>query len=218
MRRVPTGIVVLRATHFVKDYGRIKHGRDEHDALVRTVGRNVTFRDLMAEAYDIDSGRVVLPADAPGNGFDFLVTVSPKPRKQLRAAIEKELGFVAATETRETEVVVLRVKDSRLPGLTVSAAGEDDTVFYRDGKLHFQNQPLSAMFKGVEDGLGRPLVDETGLTNNYDYSVVFSGKTEQAMRAGAFSLEGVQKVFADLGLELKPETMSQEMLMVRKAP
>lgn len=215
LRQVPAGIVVLCPTHFPTSFARIGHVRDG-ESLVRTVGCNVPFRDLIAEAYDCKPGHVVLPTDTPRGGFDFLVTVSPRTRKHLQAAIAKKTGYAADSETRNTEVLVLRVKDANLPGLTASAAGENETINYQDGKLYFKHQPLGAMFKGLEDGLALPVVDQTGLTNYYDFSVIWNDRIAKAMRTGGFHLEGVQKVFSGLGLELKPETVSQEMFIVKK--
>lgn len=187
----------------------------EGETLARTVGRNVTFRDLIAEAYDCGPGQVVLPSDAPEGGFDFLVTASPKTRKHLRDAIEKKLGYVAESETRETEVMALEVKDASLPGLAVSTDEEDD-INYRDGKLYFTHQPLSVVIKGLEDGLAVPIVDRTGLTNSYNFSVAWNDDATQAMREGKFHFDGVQKVLNGWGLELKPEQASMELFVVKK--
>lgn len=215
LRALPANIEVVQPTHFPQATAKIKHVHDDKDSLARTVGRNVTFRDLIAEAYDCNPGNVVLPPDAPKDGFDFLVTTSPKTRKHLRLAIETQLGYTASSETRDTTVLVLRIKEPALPGLTVSTTGEED-VSYSDGKLHFQHQPISVMFKGLEDGLALPVVDQTGLTNNYDFSVVWSDKAMEAMRGGQFSLDGVQKALNSLGLELKSDTARVEMFTVKK--
>lgn len=215
LRQVPAGIVVLRPTHFPTSFARIGHARDG-ELLVRTVGRNVPFRDLIAEAYDCNPGHVVLPPDASKGGFDFLVTASPNTRKQLQTAIAKKLGYVADSETRNTEVLELRVKNANLPGLTVSAAGENDAINHRDGRLYFKHQPLSTMFKGLEDGLALPVVDQTGLTNCYDFSVVWNDNIAKAMRTGGFHLDGVQKIFNSLGLELEPKTTNEGMFIVKK--
>jgi len=215
LRALPANIEVVQPTHFPQATAKIRHVHDEGDALARTVGRNVTFRDLMAEAYDCNPGCVVLPADAPKGGFDFLITTAPKTRKHLRLAIETQLGYTASSETRDTAVLTLRVKDAALPGLTVSTTGEED-VNYREGKLHFQHQPISVMFKGLEDGLALPVVDQTGLTNCYAFSVVWSDKAMQAMRGGQFNLDGVQKAMNSLGLELKSDTARVEMFTVKK--
>jgi uncharacterized protein (TIGR03435 family) len=214
LKQLPANIAVVRPTHFPEASAKIKHVHDG-DSLARTVGRNVTFRDLMAEAYDCDPGQIVLPPDVPKGGFDFLVTVSPKTRKHLRDAIEKQLGYTANSETRDTQVLVLQVKNPALPGLTLSTDGDSD-INYRDGKLYFTHQPLSVVLRGMEDGLALPIVDKTGLTNNYDFSVIWNDKVAQAMRDGRFSVDGTQKVLNDWGLEFKPDTTQLEMFTVKR--
>ena len=214
LRQAPANIAVVQSTHFPKKTAKIKHQHDA-DMLTRTIGRNVTFRDLIAEAYNCSPGQVVLPSDSPQGGFDFLVTVSPKTRKHLRAAIEEQLGYSATTETRDADVMVLQVKDSTLPGFVVST-NTDDNIDYLDGKLYFTDQPLSVITKGLEDGLALPVVDHTGLTNNYDFSVTWNEDTTQAMRNGTFHLEGVQTALNDWGLKLVPGHTNMEMFIVKK--
>ena len=214
LQQLPANIAVVQPTHFPEASSKIKRVHND-ESLARTVGRNVTFRELMAEAYDCEPGRVVLPPDAPKGGFDFLVTVSPKTRKHLREAIEKQLGYTATSETRDTEVLVLQVKDPALPGLTLSTDSDSD-INYRDGKLYFTHQPLSVVLKGLQEGLALPVVDRTGLTNNYDFSVTWNDKVTQAMRDGEFSMDGTQKALSVWGLELKTETERMEMFTVKK--
>lgn len=216
LRQLPAGLNVVRPTHFPEAYGRIRHVYDG-DSLARTVGRNVTFRELMAEAYDCTPGHVVLPAEAPAGGYDFLVTIAPHSRRFLRADIKQEMGYTASEETRNTGVLVLQVVDAGLPGLTNSPAGEDDDITFKDGQLHFQHQTLDVIFQGLEEGLKQPVLDETGLTNTYDFSVVWTPEIQQSMRDGSFSLEGVNKALAGLGLALKPETTNQDMVIVKSS-
>jgi uncharacterized protein (TIGR03435 family) len=212
---VPANIAVVQPTHFPDQAGKIKHIH-KNDKLTRTVGRNVTFRDLIAEAYDCEPGCVVLPPDAPTGGFDFLVTVSPGTRSRLRNAIETELGYRAKSEMLDTKVMVLQVTDPTLPGMTISTASDDD-VSYRDGRLYFMRQPISMVVKGLEEGLALPVVDKTGLTNNYDFSLTWDDRTTRRMRDGAFTFDGTQKVLNGWGLELKPDTARMEMFTVTKS-
>jgi uncharacterized protein (TIGR03435 family) len=214
LRQAPAGLEIVQPSHFPGNPGKIKL-LHEGDSLARMVGRNVTFRDLVAEAYDCTPGRVILPPEAPTGGFDFLVTVSPKTRQHLRSALEKELGYTASSAMRDTGVFVLRVADPALPGLTASAAA-DSNIDYRDGKLYFTHQPVSLIVKGLEDGLTLPVLDQTGLTNNYDFSVTWREETTQAMRNGKFHLDGVRAVLQGWGLELTSEHASLEMFTVRK--
>jgi uncharacterized protein (TIGR03435 family) len=216
LRQVPAGIVVVRPTHFSSSaHDGIRHVHDG-DSLARTVGHDVLLRDVMAEAYDCSPARVVLPPDAPKDGFDFLVTVG-KTREHLRTAIQKQLGFTAHRETRETDVLMLTVANPGLPGLTISAADEESDTDFKDGKLYFKHQPLSVMFKGLEAGLTLPVQDQTGLTNYYDFSVVWNPDIQKRMQAGAFNLDGVKRVLAGWGLRLEPDTASLDMFIVEKS-
>ena len=49
LQQLPANIAVVQPTHFPEVSSKIKHVH-VGDSLARTVGRNVTFRELMAEA------------------------------------------------------------------------------------------------------------------------------------------------------------------------
>jgi uncharacterized protein (TIGR03435 family) len=217
LRQVPAGIVALRPTHAKGSIGDPIRNLEENDTLLRAVGRDVTFRNLIAEAYDCKPGRVVLPADAPKGGFDFLVTTPTETRAHLQKAIRKQLGYVARQETRATDVLKLQVDNPGLPGLTVSPDGEDETIQYNAGKLYFKHKNLKLLLGGLEDGLALPVLDETGLTGRYNFSIVWNQTIQEHMQNGAFDLDGVKKVLKELGLKLEPDTVSMEVFVVQKA-
>ena len=215
LRKVPAGIVIVRPTRFPQAYGKIRHVHDG-DSLARTVGQNATFRDMMAEAYDCSPGHVVLPADAPDGHFDFLVTV-PETRKHLRTAIQKQTGYVAHHEERNTDILVLKVQETSLPGLTVSAADEDSDIIYKDGTLYFKHKQFDTIVEGLENGLKLPILDQTGLTNYYDYSLVWNTNIARHIETGNVDPDGVRRVLAGWGLRLDPDTASQDMIIVEKS-
>jgi uncharacterized protein (TIGR03435 family) len=216
LRQVPANIVVVRKTHFPNTYGKIRHVHDG-DSLARTVGHDVILRDLIAEAYDCEPGQVVLPPDATHDQFDFLVTMPGHTREHLRQAISKTLGYTAHTETRDTDVFKLKVTDASLPGLVVSPNSEDSDVQFKDGKLFFTHKTMDYILHGLQDGLARPVIDETGLTNSYNFSLAWNQKVMQAMQDGAFNLDRVQTVLHGWGLTLEPATQTMDMVIVEKA-
>ena len=183
--------------------------------LARTVGHNVPLREVMAEAYDWNPARVVLPPEAPKSGFDFLVTVT-KTRKHLRSAIQNKLGYVAHSETRNTDVLVLKAIHLNPPGLKISADGENADISCKDGRLYFKHQSLSLVLKGLEDSLTLPVQDQTGLTNFYNFSLVWNQDIEKAMHSGGFDLDGVKKALGGWGLQLEPDMATLDMLIVEK--
>lgn len=217
LRLVPANLVVVRLSHFPpSDHDRIRHVH-ANDHVVRTVGHNVSLRDMMAEAYDCDVGQVVLPAGAPKSGFDFLVTTPMETRKHLQAAIQKSPGYVAHIESRNVDVLNLKVTNPSLPGLTVSPDSEADDTNFKDGKLYFKHQPLSVVLKGLEAGLSLPVEDQTGLTNFYDFSLVWNQDLQQKIKTGGLDQDHVNKFLNSWGLALEPDTKTTDMLIVEKA-
>ncbi len=217
LRLVPANLVVVRLSHFPpSDHDRIRHVH-ANDHVVRTVGHNVSLRDMMAEAYDCDIGRVVLPAGAPKDGFDFLVTTPTDTLKHLQVAIKKELGYTAHFESRSIDILNLKVINPSLPGLTVSPDSESDDTNYKDGKLYFKHQPLGVVLKGLEAALSVPVEDQTGLTNFYDFSLVWNQELQQKMKTGGLDEDHVNKFLNGWGLALEPDTKTMDMLIVEKA-
>jgi uncharacterized protein (TIGR03435 family) len=217
LHSVPAGLVILRPTHFPHEDAKIRHYHVD-DSLARTVGRNASFRNMMAEAYDCNPAEIVLPPDAPQGGFDFLVTTDKHVRDHLRTAIEKNLNYTAHEETRATDAWVLTVNDPSLPGLTLSPDGEKDDAALKDGRVYLTHQQSSDIAHGLAQGLNRPVLDETGLTNYYDFSIVWNGNIQRAMDKGALDLQGTRKVLATLGLAIEATNAPMDVYVVTRTP
>src|SRR5690348_6429346 len=79
LRQLPANLAVLRPTHFPNFTPKIRHVHNEDESeIIRTLGRDVSLREAIAEAYDCNPARVVLPPDAAKDGFDFLITTTSK--------------------------------------------------------------------------------------------------------------------------------------------
>jgi uncharacterized protein (TIGR03435 family) len=218
LRQVPADLIVVRTTHFPNSLAKVCEIHDGNGgAVTRAVGRNVRLQDVIGEAWDCNPARVVLPLEAPKGGFDFLVTKTGDARAQLQTAVRRNLGYSAHAEARDTEVWILKVENSALPGLTFSPDNESAGADVRDGKLYLRHQRLSVILNGLSQGLNRPVVDKTGLDKFYNFSVPWNPEVQKRMQGGAFSLDGVKKVLSGLGIALEPDTESQEMYVVEKA-
>lgn len=214
LRQAPAGLVVVRPTHFSKPPTNGMTAASVKGAQW-IVGRNVTFEYLMAAAYSSNPGRVMLPVGTPKVNFDVLVTVPKDPEARLQAAIKKKLGYTAQKETRDTDVLALKVADPNSPGLKVSTAARED-ISPKDGRLfltHLQMPTLANLLGGV---LKVPVVDKTDLTNFYDFSLVWDPQTQQKVQGGTLDNETGRKILAEWGLELAPDTAPVEMLVVKK--
>jgi uncharacterized protein (TIGR03435 family) len=219
LQQVPANLVVIRPTHFA---GSPRKGifyaisQQNGSNVQRMMGRNVPLLDVIAAAYSHNPARVALPPDAPKGNYDFLVTVTEKPEGHLQSAIRRKLGYTAQLETHDTPVLALKVEDANSPGLTVSSDDEKESEDMKDGKLYFKHTRVSILTGGLEQGLKEPVVDETGLTNFYDFSLVWDQQTQQMLRTGSFDLEAVKKILDGWGLGLEPDTASLEMLVVKR--
>lgn len=221
LQNVPAGLVVVRPTHFAGPTQRpsarsgIAYANVKHATWM--VGRNVSFQQLMATAYGYNPGRIALPFNAPKKNFDVLVTVPKNPRVRLQTAIRRKLGYIAKKETRDTAVLALKVEDPSLPGLKVSRAGERQNGNVRNGRLYFTHMRLSVITDGLEAMLKTPVVDKTGLTNFYDFSLAWDRQTQRQIQSGTLDQETGRRILAEWGLGLEPDMANIEMLVVKKA-
>jgi hypothetical protein len=218
LRQAPPGLVIVRPTHFANSS---KSSSPQGGFIMVSVkgakwmaGRNFTFQKLVAVAYGFDVVRVALPKDAPKGNYDFLVTVADNPEGHLQSAIRK-LGYTAQPERLDTPVLALKVEDPDLPGLKVSTATKENEE-EKNGRLYFTHTKLDTVTSGLEQITKSPVVDKTGLTNFYDFSLVWNQQMEQQMSNGTLDQATGQKILADWGLALEPDTASLEMLVVKK--
>lgn len=210
LRQVPPGTCVLRPTHFPHvTTNSISYSNNGKGWMV---GRNVTFQMLMAMSYRYEVGRVSVPFSAPKNNFDFVVTASPNPDEHLKATVQKKTGYTASIETRDTDVLALKVTDPNSTGLKISDASEKVNVGPKNGRLYFTHMQLSMITGSLGDFLKYPVVDKTGLTNYYDFSLAWKAGTNP----NNFTRDQIDKILAEWGLALESDTAPIKMLVVKK--
>ena len=207
-----SGTVMVRVTHYPKA---------PTNEIVTTgmrgrrwfMGRNVTLQQLMALAYNYNPGKVWLPPGAPKNNYDFIVTALSGPTEHLRSAIQKKTGYIASVETRDTDVLALVVKDRMLPGMKESGANERrDDKLGDDGRMYLTHQRPADIIEPIANVLKIPVIDKTGLSNYYDFSLEWTPKLQK----GDVTQDDVEAILRDWGLGLQPDTASMEMLVVKK--
>jgi len=204
LRQVPSGLVVVRPTHF-PDSARGSSPSGMMQIRVKDamwmVGRNISFQQLMATAYQYSQGRIALPPDAPKDHYDLLVTVAKNPEARLQSAIRRKFGYVAQRETRDTEVLVLTVEDPNPPGLKVSTATKG-SIAPKNNRLYFTHMQLNVVTDGLEQMLKLPVVDKTGLTNYYDFSLAWDRQTQQQIQGARWTKKPAEKSSPNGGWDL----------------
>ncbi|MDR3460431.1 MAG: TIGR03435 family protein [Verrucomicrobiae bacterium] len=217
LRQAPANVAMVRPTHFPDSAQKPSPDNQVTYATVRgarwLVGRNVSFPMLLAVAYSYNPGRIKLPAAAPAGGFDFLVTMPREPEAHLQTAIGRQLGYFVRREIRETDVLALKVKNPNPPGLKVSTATKEN-VAPKNGRLYFTHMHLDVVTEGMQAMLKSPMVDKTGLTDFYDFSLAWDKQTQQQIQSGKLDQETGEKILNDWGLGLEPDTAAIEMLVV----
>lgn len=216
--KVPPGLVVFRPTHFHDNiYRVIVTAQYEHDghAVHWIMGRDLPLRIAIAVAYSVNRATVVLPADAPTAHFDFLVTTLDDPPTRLQAAIRHKLGLVAQKETRDTPVLAIKVIDPNLSHLAGSGPSETPHVRYKKGQLYFTHFQISDLTDTFERKIDMPVVDETGLTNYYDFSMPWDGDTGRKFSLEVTSRAAIDKMLNNIGLTLQADSAPVEVLVVK---
>ena len=214
-QKVPGNLLVIRPTHFslpskgtfFSSYTRSPSGQN----VVRLMGRNVPLEQVIAMAYQCSLSRIVPPPTKPKGNFDFLVTMPDPSQERFRAAIQKKLGYTAHWEMRDTDVLLLETRTPDTPGLKVSTA-EKGNISFKNGKYEFTHMRLETITGFLEYTLKQPMLDRTGLTNFYDFSVELGWSGP-----GGPDQKTTEKILDGLGLKLEPGNESMQMLVVEKA-
>ena len=176
------------------------------------MNKNYSVGDLMDNAYGFSYVRTVLPPDMPREHFDVMSTVPGGSATPLKNELQKRFHLTAHAETRDTGVLLLKVQNSNLPGLKPHLGNDgNSSSMAGNGIIKSQNQGLSGFFGTIESRVGVPVLDETGLTGNYDLQLQWKRGPGESDK-GAF----VRAVREQLGLELVPATRPIEMLIVEK--
>jgi uncharacterized protein (TIGR03435 family) len=187
---------------------------------------NAPLRNLIARAYDIQAARIV---EAPGfslkdlrwEQFDLeaktglppasaretLLKVQPAFQKFLADRFKLQLH----RETRNVEGYVL-VPARNGPKLTPFKEDLDPNLIHLDvsvGRTEavFSKAPMTALVNALAVNLGAPVVDHTGLTGNYNFTL-------QWVTGDGQHLTWFEAVEGQLGLKLDHKMVSADFLVI----
>ncbi len=114
-------------------------------------------------------------------------------------------------ETIETNVFFLRVESQNAPSLRPASTHNGSSSRSYQGEYQLVNMQFVSLAYFLEAMLSVPVIDQTGLTGNYDANLKWNYRND---------LEGEnlkRAVNEQLGLKLVPGTALVEMLVVEKA-
>jgi uncharacterized protein (TIGR03435 family) len=203
---------IVRPTHYAtaRSYGWTDG--------VWLIGRNEGLKNLISSAYGVSQDyRLVFPDYLPDVHYDFLVYAPKGGDKRFQEEIRKRFGYTARREMRNEDVWVMKVKNTNAPWLTPSRGplalpGLDhgrattNPASEQNLMMNFQSYPLSSLLFVTEQWLGKPVIDQTGLSGNYDVKLAWHGGKEE-LREG---------ILEQWGLELSASNLPIEKLIVEK--
>jgi uncharacterized protein (TIGR03435 family) len=119
-------------------------------------------------------------------------------------AIKRKLGLSIQLETRDTDVLLLKLKNPNAPGLVTTKDASD--------------YPIINLVWQTSGFLGKPVIDQSGLTGRYNLSVQWPPYNPHDPLYHEKGIAAYKQALLDqLGLELVPSREPIEMLVVEKA-
>jgi uncharacterized protein (TIGR03435 family) len=172
--------------------------------------------DILSASYSINPSRLVTSSALPEGRFDFSIKTpglgNDNVQIWLRQAVEAAFGVTARPETREMDALVLRAGQPT-EHLAPTVSTGVSSISSGGGSLNCVNQSMTSLAWSLEELLKKPVINETGLTNAYDFQLLWkekeSGETDP--------VELTRALHEQLGLELAPASRAVKVLVVTVA-
>jgi len=201
---------------------------------------NVTVRVMVTYAWDIRDHQVAGgPAWLDTEHFDILakpeneIPQTPEGRelqkRMVQALLAERFGFKYHRETKEMPIYVLVIAKNG-PKLATSAPETQGEMMMSRGKLEAKKMKTGNLANGLAGRLGRNIVDQTGLTGDYDFTLEWTpdvgegmgskGLPEGPSREAPQLAEGPSLFTAlqeQLGLRLDSQKGPVEILVIDRA-
>jgi uncharacterized protein (TIGR03435 family) len=197
-------VMIIRPTKFPRDGGGVGAGG-------RMMLKNVPLGNMIDHAYDFASTRTIFPADMPSERYDLMFTLPDKSKRILQQELAKRFGYVAHKESRQADVLLLKVKNPNPPNLKPSQTRFMSRMFTDANKTVIEDSDIPMFCWHVEGIVGKPVLDRTGLRGKYDITLEMKSIWDKP------SKDMLDRALLDqLGLELVPSRGPIEMLVVEK--
>jgi uncharacterized protein (TIGR03435 family) len=181
---------------------------------------NVGLRFALQWAYDLKDYEMVLPdwmineerydIDARAAGLATNDQMRPMLQTLLKERLQMKLHF----EKKEQQVYLL-TRGSGTPKVKVASADEKPSITGGPEGTTFHNFPISRFTFLLTRRMDHPVLDRTGLTGNYVYTVDLSGLGFHDGPAGAPDAPSIfTTVQRDLGLKLEPKKEIIDTLVI----
>jgi uncharacterized protein (TIGR03435 family) len=200
----PVFDVMIRPTTALDNRGGVGRGRSD------VMFRAMTVRQIVRWAYSARPTRTSDIELDDATRYDVSIALPGATRDAFqqvtRDIVSAAFRVNARKETRDMDVYLLTAPSGRPPGLVEATPTGGILSGGGRGRLKLSG-PLMALAGLIENALGKPVIDETGLREAFEidlkYEAGVPGALEEAVRA--------------LGLKLEPARRQIEFLTLTKA-
>lgn len=198
----------------------------------RVTFQSVTLKTLITRAYSVKDYQVRGPEWISNSAYDVQATMPPDTPEattwQMLQTLVKERFQVELRRAPEEMSVYALVPGKNGPKLKPGAGGEPN-IAYRGGAMQAKNAGMQRLVNLLGAMVDRPVVDQTGLTGTYDFTLAFTPDATMGPGAKKMSLELEMSktesaggsiftaVQEQLGLKLEPRKAPVDVLTVEKA-
>ena len=181
-------------------------------AINASVDEMVRVAYLMAGSYS--ECRTIWNTTVPTNHYDFFCNLPAGAKTALQQEIAKKFGLTARMETVTTNVWLLKVKYA--PASLKPSVAQLSSSDEGNGQISAVKAGADVLAQQLEDTCHIPVINQTGLTNVFDYKFRwYTGRGEAPAVPDWAALSEI--LTRQAGLELVPATAPAEMLVVDAA-
>jgi uncharacterized protein (TIGR03435 family) len=173
----------------------------------QSIGIGVTLDLIVEAAYGSEPLRTIFSVEIPKGRYDYIANVPQNALKELQDEIKKKFGLIGKWEMVETNVLVLKLAGQESDFTSRATQGFDPRNRY--------SLTLDSLKTSLQGMVSRdvPVVDQTGLTNQYQFSFAWPPQTATSDARKQATSDALRD---QLGLELVSTNMPIEMLVVEK--
>jgi uncharacterized protein (TIGR03435 family) len=186
---------------------------------------NATMRGLLMWAYDVKDYQISeMPQWTRSDSFAIMASAGAgenpsqeEMRKMLQTLLADRFQLKLRRENKEMAVYLLTVAKNG-PKLKQSPADAHFSMSANVGKLTGTKLPIARLAQSLSVSVGRPVLDQTGLTGEYDFTLEGSGAGMVPKAGIGAGDDGAPSVFTaiqeQLGLKLDSAKRPVEFLSI----
>lgn len=185
-------------------------------------GKIATVESALHSVFDEAADRTFIECQLPDDYYDFELRApsghANELQNQFAGALQATFGIEVKQTTKMMEVYVMTQISTNAPGLReVEKPGGGGGGMNGGFRLH--GSPMKGVAGFLEEALGKPVFDETGLTGAFDVDMKWKLSEDEKQREFKPDADAVITAARErLGLQLTPEQRSVSVLEVSRTP